>query len=166
KPHTVAVRVLGANHFFNVAANLLIYQDPYASQLQGELTQDTLAVRQPADLSVRDTLHSDAAGRIVGTIDTDQVQSYVIVGRLRTPRGNLDTTVRYTGEFHNRQNFGRPGDKRYDETIHQLSTMSLTVRRTLEGRPLDGYAVQQRDPLDFSSRKIMVTQGQDFTAEV
>jgi peptide N-acetyl-beta-D-glucosaminyl asparaginase amidase A len=166
KPHTVAVRVLGTDHFFNVAANLLVYQDPHASQLQGELTQNTLAAQQPAGLSVRDTLHADAADRIVGTIDTDQVQSYVIVGRLSTPSGNLDTTVRYTDEFHNHQNFGQPGDKRYDETIDQVETMSLTVRRTLQGRPLDGYTLQQRDPLHLSSRKIMVTRGQDFTAEV
>jgi hypothetical protein len=166
KPHIVAVRVLGTDHFFNVAANLLVYQDPHASQLQGELTQDTLAAQQPAGLSVRDTLHADASGRIVGKIDTDQVQAYVIVGRLSTPRGNLDTTVHYTGEFHNHQNFGRPGVKRYDETIDQLGKMSLTVRRTLDGRPLDGYTVQQRDPLYLSSRKVMVTQGQDFTADV
>jgi hypothetical protein len=166
KPHTVAVRVLGADHFFNVAANLLVYQDPHASRLQGELTQNTLAAQQPARLSVRDTLHADAVGRIVGTIDTDQVQSYVIAGRLHTPRGNLDTRVHYSGGFHNRQNFARPGDKRYDETIEQLGTVSLTVRRTLEGRPLDGYTVQQRDPLYLSSRKTMNTQGQDFTAEV
>lgn len=166
KPHTVAVRVLGADHFFNVAATLLVYQDPHASQLQGELTRNTLVAQQPAGLSVRETLHADAAGRIVGTIDTDEVQSYVIAGRLSTSRGNLDTTVHYTGEFHNQQNFRRPGDKRYDETIDQLSTMSLTVRRALEGRPLDGYTIQQRDPLCLSSRKIMVTQGQDFTAEV
>jgi len=165
-PHTVAVRVLGADHFFNVAANLLVYQDPRASRLQGQLTQDTLAAQQPAGLSVRATLHADAAGRIVGRIDTDQAQSYVIVGRLRTPRGNLDTTVHYTGEFHNHQNFGRPGDKRYDETIDQLSRVSLTVRRTLDGRPLDGYTLQQRDPLYLSSRKTMVTHGQDFTAAV
>jgi Peptide N-acetyl-beta-D-glucosaminyl asparaginase amidase A len=166
KPHTVAVRVLGADHFFNVAANLLVYQDRHASQLQGEVMEDTLAARQPADLSVRDTLHADAAGRIVGEIDTDQVQSYVIMGRLSTPRGNLDTTLHYTGEFHNHQNFGRPGDERYDETIDQLGKMSLTVRRTLNGHPLDGYTVQQRDPLYLSSRKTMVTQGQDFTANV
>lgn len=165
-PHTVAVRVLGADHFFNVAANLLVYQDPHASRLQGELTQDTLAARQPAGLSVRDTLHANAAGHIVGTIDTDQVQSYVIAGRLRTRRGNIDTAVRYSGEFHNHQNFARPADKRYDETIEQLSTVSLTVRRMLDGRPLDGYTVQQRDPLYLTSRKSMVTQGQDFTAEV
>ena len=166
KPHTVEVRVLGTDHFFNVAANLLVYQDPDTNQLQGELTQNTLAAQQPADLSVRDTLHADAAGRIVGAIDTDQVQSYVIVGRLRTPRGDLDTAVHYNDEFHNHQKFERPGDKRYDETIEQLGTMSLTVRRTLQGRPFDGYTLQQRDPLYLASRKLMVTQGQGFTAEV
>ncbi|HEY1892084.1 MAG TPA: peptide-N4-asparagine amidase [Steroidobacteraceae bacterium] len=166
KPHTVAVRVLGTDHFFNVAANLLVYQDPHARQLQGELTQNTLASQQPAGLSVRDTLHADTAGRIVGAIDTDQVQSYVIAGRLRTPRGDLVTTVHYSDEFHNQQKFGRPGDKRYDETIAQLGTMSLTVRRTLEGRPLELYTVHQRDPLYLSWRKIVVTHGQGFTAQV
>ncbi|GAB3784664.1 hypothetical protein GCM10028797_13880 [Dyella agri] len=166
KPHTVAVRVPGADHFFNVAANLLVYQDPHASQLSGELTQDTLAEHQPAELVVRDTLHADAAGRIVGTITTDQTQSGVIAGRLHTPRGTLDITVRYDSDFHNHQSFARPGEKRYDETIDQLGMTSVAVKRTLDGRPLDGYTVEQRDPLYLSSRKTMITKGQDFTAEV
>ncbi|MEW9623533.1 peptide-N4-asparagine amidase [Rhodanobacter geophilus] len=166
KPHTVTVRVPGADHFFNVAANLLVYQDPRASQLSGELAQDTLAAQQPAGLVVHDTLHADAAGRIVGTIAADQTQTYVIAGRLHTPRGTIDTTVHYDGSFHNHQTFARPGEKRYDETIDQLGAMSLTVERTLDGRPLDGYTVAQRDPLQLSSRKTMVSKGQDFTAEV
>ena len=144
----------------------LIDHDGKVSQLGGELTRDTLAAQQPAGLVVRDTLHADAAGRIVGTIDTDQAQAYVIAGRLHTPRGTLDTTVRYDGRFHNHQTFARPGEQRYDETIDQLGSMSLTVERTLDGRPLDGYTVVQRDPLFLSSRKTMVTKGQDFTAEV
>jgi len=166
KPHTVAVRVLGSDHFFNVAANLLVYQDAQAGQLRGEVTRNTLAARQPAGLVVHDTLHADAAGRIVGTIDTDQTQDYVIAGRLHTPRGVVETTVDYRGGFHNHQTFARPGAKRYDETIDQATTTSLKVQRTLDGRPLDGYTVQQRDPLWLSSRKTMVTTGQDFTAEV
>lgn len=166
KPHTVAVRVPGTDHFFNVAANLLVYQDPHASQLSGGLTRDTLAAQQPAGLVVRDTLHADGAGRTVGTIDTDQAQSYTIAGRLHTPRGDIDTTVRYTGGFHNHQTFARPGAKRYDETIDQLGTMSLVVERTLDGKRLDGYTVEQRDPLFLASRKTMRTTGQDFTAQV
>lgn len=166
QPHTVAVRVPGADHFFNVAANVLVYQDHRSSRLKGELTRDTLAEQEPAGLSVRDTLHADPAGRIVGTIDTDQAQSYVIAGRLHTPRGTIDTTVRYTGSFRNHQTFARPGAKRYDETIDQVGTVSLTVDRSLDGRHLDGYTLKQRDPLYLSVHKTMVTKGQDFTARV
>jgi hypothetical protein len=166
QPHTVAVRVPGADHFFNVAANLLVYQDAQASQLSGGITRNTLAAQSPVVPTVRDTLHADAAGRIVGTLDTDLAQAYVIAGRLHTPRGTLDTTVRYTGGFHNHQTFARPGAKGYDETIDQSGTMSLAVERTLDGKRLDGYTVRQRDPLFLSSRKTLRTTGQDFTAQV
>jgi hypothetical protein len=134
--------------------------------LQGELTQDTLALRQPAGLVVHDTLHKDAEGRIVGTIDTDQVQSYVITGRLHTPHGTLVTTVHYRGGFHNHQTFARPGAKRYDETIDQVGTTSVTMDRTRDGRHLDGYTVTQRDPLYLAVHKTMRTKGQDFAARV
>ena len=166
RPHTIAVRVPGADHFFNVAANLLVYRDPHASQLSGEVSQNTLAAQQPAAPSVRDSLHADAAGRIVGSIDTDQTRHYVIAGRLHTPRGVLVTTVHYSGGFHNHQTFKRPGAKRYDETIDQVGSLSLAVARTLDGHPLDGYTVEQRDPLYLSSRKTMITTGQHFTAWV
>ncbi|WP_329740849.1 peptide-N4-asparagine amidase [Dyella sp. A6] len=166
QPHTVAVRVPGADHFFNVAANLLVYQDPHATELHGGLIRDTLVVRQPAGLVVRDTLHKDPRGRIIGTIDTDQVQSYVIAGHLHTPRGTIVTTVRYHGGFHNHQTFARPGARRYDETIDQVGTTSLAVERTLDGHHLDGYTLSQRDPLYLSVRKTMRTKGQDFTANV
>ncbi len=166
KPHTVAVRVPGADHFFNVAANLLVHLDPHANELSGEVTRNTLAAQQPAGLVVRDTLHADAAGRIVGTIDTDMAQEGEVAGRLRTPRGVIATTVHYTVGFRNHQTFARPDDRRYDETIDQLGTMSLAVERTLDGKRLDGYTVQQRDPLYLASRKTMHGTGQDFTAEV
>ena len=166
KPHAVAVRVPGAHHFFNVAANLLVYLDPQASQLSGEVTQNTLAAQQPAGLVVHDTLHADAAGRIVGTIDTDQSQSGVIVGRLHTLHGDLTTTVQYTSGFHNHMNFARPGDKRYDETVDQVGTMKVAMERQLDGKHLDGYTVEQRDPLYLSVQKTMITTGQDFTAFV
>lgn len=166
KPHAIAVRVPGADHFFNVAANLLVHLDPGAGPLSGEITQDTLAAQQPAGLVVRDTLHADAAGRIVGTIDTDQTQSGTIAGRLHTPRGDIVTTVQYTSGFHNHQDFARPGARRYDETIDQLGTLSVAVERTLGGKRLDGYTVAQRDPLYLAVRKTMHGTGQDFTAKV
>ena len=164
--HTVGVRVLGADHFFNVAANLLVYQDHQTAQLRGELVLDTLSRKQPTGLTVTQTLHPNRAGRVVGTIKTDMTQSYVLQGVLRTPRGNLRTTVRYTGEFHNHQSFNRPGAKQYDESIHQNSTVSMTVSRKLNGHMQSRLAFRQQDPLSLVVRKTMVTTGQDFFAQV
>ena len=166
RPHTVAVRVAGADHFFNVAANLLVYLDPQARVLSGGVTRNTLAVQQPAGLVVRDTLHADAAGRIVGALDTDQSQTGAISGVLHTPRGEITTTVRYAGGFHNHMDFARPDDRRYDETIDQVGTLSMAVDRRLDGKRLDGYTVKQRDPLYLSVQKTMSGTGQDFTAFV
>ncbi len=166
KPHTVSVHLLGANHFFNVAANLLLYQDHYSAQLRGELLRNTLSEKQPAGLTVRDTLHANEAGRIVGAIQTDMEQSYVIRGLLHTSRGNLITTVRYTEEFHNHQAFERPGAKRYNETISQDTTVSMKVDRELNGRLQNSFVFTQQDPLSVTAHKTMVTTGQDFTARV
>jgi len=166
KPHTVSVRVPGADHFFNVAANLLVYQDHRSRQLDGSVTRNTLARKPPAALVVRDTLHAGRHGGSEGTLDTDQLQSYVIAGHLHTSRGTIVTTVRYHGAFHNHQTFRQPADKRYVETIDQSSTVSLAVDRSLDGRPLDGYTLRQDDPLYLSVDKSVVTKGQDFTALV
>ncbi|QEE24224.1 hypothetical protein CS053_06710 [Rhodanobacter glycinis] len=166
KPHTVSVRVPGADHFFNVAANLLVYQDHQSRQLGGRIVRNTLARQPPAALIVRDTLHPGSHGASEGTLNTDQTQSYVIVGRLHTSRGTIDTTVRYRGGFHNHQTFRQPAAKRYVETIDQSTSLSLTVERSLGGHPLDGYTLRQDDPLYLSVDKSVVTKGQDFTALV
>jgi Peptide N-acetyl-beta-D-glucosaminyl asparaginase amidase A len=166
EPHSVSVRVLGADHFFNVAANLLIYQDPHSAQLHGELLRDTLSETEPAGLTVQDDLHANQAGRIVGTIQTLMAQSYVSRGLLHTSRGDLITTVRYTEAFRNHQTFERPGATRYHETITQNTTVSTQVDRDLNGRLQNSISFQQQDPLSLDVRKTMVTTGQDFTALV
>ena len=166
QPHTVSVRVLGADHFFNVAANLLVYQDHRSAQLSGSVIRNTLAPHQPADLVVRDTLHVGHYGGSEGTVNTDQVQSYVIAGRLQTSRGTIDTTVHYHGSFRNQQTFSQPAAKRYVETVDQLTTVSIAVDRSMGGHPLDGYTLEQHDLLHLSVDKSVVTKGQDFTALV
>ncbi len=166
KPHTVSVRVLGANRFFNVAANLLLYQDHQSAPLHGKLLDDTLSQAQPALLTVRNTLHSDRAGHIVGMIRTHAAQSYLIRGLLQTPRGNLITTVCYREDFRNDQTFDRPGARRYDETIQQITSVLIQVHRTLNGRLQNGFVFKQQDPFSLAVRKTMVTTGQDFIALV
>lgn len=166
RTHTIAVRVLGADHFFNVAANVLIYQDHHSQRLRGRIVRNTLAAAGDAVPAVHAALHADAAGRVVGTIDTGQTQAYVIVGRLQTARGTIDTTERYRSDFSNRQRFARPGAARYEETIEQSDRVSVSVERRLNGRALDAYTMNQRDPLSLSVSKVMHGTGQDFIAQV
>ena len=164
--HTVAVRVPGADHFFSVAANLLVYVDESGRELSGSLTGNNLRPQQPAGVVVHSTLHAGSHGASEGALSTDLTQAYVISGSLHTSRGTIDTTVRYDGRFHNQQTFTQPAARRYVETIDQLSTVSLEVKRSLDGHALDGYTVEQRDPLYLSVDKLVVTKGQDFTAQV
>lgn len=166
RPHAVSVRVLGADHFFNVAANMLVYVDRQSSELSGKLTRNTLLEQKPTELVVHSTLHPDSHGDSEGMVNTNQTQAYVISGRLHTPRGTIDTTVRYRGRFHNRQTFRHPAPKRYVETIDQLSSASVAVTRNLDGHSLDGYAFEEQEPLYLSVDKSVVTGGQDFTALV
>lgn len=166
KPHTVSVRVLGADHFFNAAANLLLYEDHHGVSLRGELLQDTLSEAPLAGPTVKSTLHADAAGRIAGSLQTDVAQSYTIRGVVHTSRGDLITTVRYAEHFSNRQDFDRPGAKQYDETIKQDATVAMRVDRDLNGRLQESVVFEEQDPLSIAVRKTMVTTGQDFTAVV
>jgi len=140
--------------------------DHETARLDGGLMEDTLSEAQPAELTVRDTLHADKAGRVVGAIRTDMAQSYVIRGVLETPRGRRMTTVRYREDFRNHQTFGRPGAKRYDETIEQDTTVQMKVDRELNGRLQRSFVFEQRDPLSLVVHKTMITMGQDFTARV
>lgn len=166
RQHTVAVRVPGADHFFNVAANMLVYLDPQSRELSGSVTGNSLRGAQPAGPAVHSTLHAGSHGASEGTLDTDQEQVYAISGRLHTVRGDIDTTVRYRGGFHNHQTFRQPAAKRYVETIEQTATVSLAAERSLDGKRLEGYTFEQSDPLHLSVDKSVATGGQDFTAMV
>ncbi|MFP5232457.1 MAG: peptide-N4-asparagine amidase [Acidobacteriota bacterium] len=171
RPHSIGVRVLGADHFFNLAANLLVYEERLSqghsgAQLSGDVLEDTLGAAQPAGLSVQSTLHPDASERIVGTLQTHETQSYLIRGELRTPRGNLVTTVRYQEQFLNDQTFIRPGAKQYLQMIRQSTVTSMAVERDLNGRHLGSFVFHEWDPVSLIVRKTMVTKGQDFYAKV
>ncbi|ACO33308.1 MULTISPECIES: peptide-N4-asparagine amidase [Acidobacterium] len=166
QPHTVAIRALGAHHFFNVAGNLLLYRDAHADELHGRLLEDTLTPQQPAGLNTRSTLHPDARGRTVGTLDTRMQQAYTLRGVLETPRGAVVTTVQYSEDFQNLQTFARPGPRRYHESIRQRTAVSMSVRRTRNGHALSTMTLTQQDPLTMEARKRMITTGQDFTARV
>ncbi len=102
-PHSVSVRVLGANHYFSVAAALLIYRDSKAGQTGGAVTRNTLA-----GLTLKPTITSTlgkGAAKVKGDVLTRAKQSYLIEGYVNTSAGRVSTRVEQSISFANRQSF-------------------------------------------------------------
>jgi hypothetical protein len=101
--HTVAVRVLGANHYFSVGAALLVYRDAKAEHTGGAVTSNTLkgASLEP---TVTSTLGPDPS-KVNGKVETKAKQSYAIEGYVNTPAGRVTTRVEQNLSFSNTQTF-------------------------------------------------------------
>lgn len=106
-PHTVAVKVLGANHYFSVAAALLVYRDHNAQHTGGAVTRNTLkgASLEPV---ISSTLGSSTT-EVNGDVITRALQSYAIEGYVNTPAGRVTTSVQQHLTFGNAQNFSTAG---------------------------------------------------------
>ncbi|MGO8789418.1 MAG: peptide-N4-asparagine amidase [Terriglobia bacterium] len=101
--HSVAVRVLGANHYFSVAAALLVYRDPKAEHTGGAVTRNTLAGAS-LEPTVTSTLGQDPAA-VNGDVQTRAQQSYEIEGYVDSPAGRVRTRVEQHLSFANTQKF-------------------------------------------------------------
>ncbi|MGH9404892.1 MAG: peptide-N4-asparagine amidase [Terriglobia bacterium] len=132
--HTVSVRVLGANHYFSVAAALLVYRDPKARQTRGAITRNTLAGASLAP-TVASTLGQNPA-EVNGKVLTKAQQSYVIEGYVDTSAGRVRNRVNETIRFANTQSFStlEPGTTRHvtEQTAHAETTSSSTGGSTAE----------------------------------
>lgn len=134
-PHTVAVRVIGAHHFFSVAANLLVYLDHGRKFLTGELTQNTLATnRARLEPYVQRQWKSMPHGQINGSVNTFEQAGYVIAGTLETSHGLVHTQVDQQMMFANRQSFRHLSAAAYDQTINMNIQVTDTVRVTRGGK--------------------------------
>jgi hypothetical protein len=101
--HSVAVRVVGSNHYFSVGAALLVYRDAKAGKTGGAVTRNTLK-GQSLEPAVTSTLNPDP-GKVNGNVMTRADQSYVIEGYVNTPAGRVDTRVEQSLTFKNSQAF-------------------------------------------------------------
>jgi hypothetical protein len=117
KPHTVAVRVLGAHNFFSLAANLLAWRDHGREVLTGKVTQNTLASQDEQQPQVQRHFTHGADGTLQGEVDTLQNGSYVITGELQTSHGDVLTRVDQRTDFSNRQGFNHPSKDLYNQHI-------------------------------------------------
>jgi hypothetical protein len=125
RPHSVSIRVLGANHYFSVAAALLVYRDSAVKQTQGGVTRNTLA-----GLSLEPTVTSTLGNgaNVNGAVLTRAKQSYTIEGYVDTPTGRVRTHVEQTISFANTQRFttvdARTNRQVTEQTAHAESTVS------------------------------------------
>jgi hypothetical protein len=103
QPHQVGVSVYNANHYFTVAASLLLYLDHGASQVTGAVTRNTLGVVQPA--TIREDLATADDGTVSGTVSTTSERRFTIAGYVNTSHGRVQTTLRQTVSFSNQQRF-------------------------------------------------------------
>lgn len=164
-PHTIAVRVLGAHHFFSLAANLLIFQDPGRRMLTGQLTENTLSSKHE-QLSPRVArqwkMHSDGSGS--GQVNTIQREEYVIAGRLNTSHGVVLTRVEHQSTYSNQQSFLHPDAATYHQTIHMDFAVKETVR-TSSGAKQSMHVRQMNYPLLVDVMKKM-NPDDGFTAAI
>jgi hypothetical protein len=99
-PHTVSLSVYNADSYFSATASLLLYLDSGATQITGEITQDTLtAAPSPViteKLNVQPTFTK-------GTVNLKSNRSFTISGYVNTSHGKVTTKIAQNVNFFNNQ---------------------------------------------------------------
>jgi hypothetical protein len=129
--HSVAVRVLGANQFFSLAATLLVYRDAQSAKIGGAVTRNTLAGAS-LEPTVTSTLTPDAP-EMNGDVVTRANQSYVIEGYVNTAAGRVSTRVDGTLSFANTQKFSTVDAETTRHVTEQSGHAETTSRSTGTG---------------------------------
>lgn len=145
QPHQVGVSVYNANHYFLVAASLLLYQDHGSAHVTGAVTQNTVG-SVPAP-SIQENLTTASDGTVTGTITTRELRAFTVSGYVNTSHGRVDTTVRQALVFSNQQQFDVEAAK-YVQKIKQDTEISSAteVRR---GSSVSTSAQQLSYPLSL-----------------
>ena len=143
--HTVAVSVAGANNYFSATASLLVYLDPYARQVRGQIVRNTLQ-GQPATPTIANTLSTDASGNITGDITTKLRRHFVIEGYADTSQGRVQTKVEGSVGFADTQTFNITASS-YGQLSTQLTTAESYSRSSIGPLVTKEYREQVRYPL-------------------
>ena len=137
--------VAGANNYFSATASLLVYLDPYARQVRGQIVRNTLQ-GQPATPAIGNTLSTDASGNITGDITTKLSRHFVIEGYADTSQGRVQTQVEGTVGFDDTQTFNIKASS-YGQLSTQLTTAESYSRSSIGPLVTKEYREQVRYPL-------------------
>ncbi|MGC1871782.1 MAG: peptide-N4-asparagine amidase, partial [Acidobacteriaceae bacterium] len=102
-PHTVGVSVYNADSYFLATANLLVYTDHGKQKVTGGVLSNTLAAApNPA---VTEKINEGAGGIYTGSVLVTSKRNFEISGYVNTSQGRVDTTVKQSVDFSNKQEF-------------------------------------------------------------
>jgi len=156
-PHQVAVSVAGANDYFSATASLLVYLDPHARQISGQIERNTL-VGQPATPTIGSTLSTDASGNITGNISTDLSRHFVIEGYADTSHGRVHTQVDATVGFADTQGFVINAST-YEQVTSQLTSADSDSQSSIGGLATTAYHEHVRYPLHLDIDQLTAADG-------
>lgn len=151
RPHTIAVRVLGANHYFALAASVLVDVDPGVAHTGGKLVRNTLADATPAP-RVTDTLRVEGE-RVNGEITTRADSDYVIEGYVDTGAGRVTTRVTTSLRFRNEHQYIDPDGQAKRHVVTQATHLDTTSRSTLDGKPGPAHGTRASYTLNVNTRR-------------
>lgn len=124
-PHTVALSMVSAGGTvdFDVAGTLLVYRDAGTAQVTGQLTRNTLPMLFAPTLV--NTLQRNAAGEVMGIVQTGATHQYELAGYIDTSRGRIETNVNRSLAFKNKLSlYAKDPDGEQDDAFMQIVELS------------------------------------------
>jgi len=101
--HSVGIQVYNADSYFQVAANLLVYTDPFLKKVTGGVDTNTLTAEP--DPEITNSITTSASGVVTGSVVTTSNRKYSISGHVNTSFGPVRTTVNRTVDFAQTETF-------------------------------------------------------------
>jgi len=127
QPHQFAINVTNDSNYFQTTATLLLYLDHDATQVTGQVTENTIGAPAPA---VTPELTTSADGTVSGTVTTTSSRKFVLSGWAQTSHGRVETEITQQIDFSNAQQFVAPTSApvAFVQNIVQSTSILSTTR--------------------------------------
>ncbi len=139
--HTVTVSVFNSNGGFDVASTLLLYTDPGAATVTGDVSVNTLAAAPSPQ--VETSLNTAADGTVSGPVTVRSARDWFIAGYVNTSHGRVDTTIRAFNTFSNQQ------DEKVSNTEYKQGIRQDTAQQEVTTITSGAGTVQTQHDISF-----------------
>lgn len=122
QPHTIAVSVFNADSYFSATGAFLLQTDKNATQVTGEVTQNTLTAPSP---TVLENVHPKGSD-IYAMVLVKSARHFTISGYVIGSEGMVQTSVAQNIDFSNKQTFTIT-DTQYVQNILQSTSIDSEI---------------------------------------